>query len=43
MMHIFSVAGFVSLEVWMGVLMQLVVTVFLIGYSKQAESRGWTC
>lgn len=42
MMHIFGVAGFSSFEVWMGVLMQLVVTVFLIWYSKWAESKGWT-
>jgi len=41
MMHIFGVAGFSSFEVWMGVLMQLVVTVFLIWYSKQAGSKGW--
>jgi hypothetical protein len=41
MMHIFGVAGFSSLEIWMGVLMQLVVTAFLIWYSKQAESKGW--
>ena len=41
MMHIFGVAGFSSFEVWMGVLMQLVVTVFLIWYSKKAESKGW--
>jgi hypothetical protein len=41
MVHIFGVAGLSSFEVWMGVLMQLVVTAFLIWYSKQAESRGW--
>ncbi len=41
MMHIFGVAGFSSFEIWMGVLMQLVVTAFLIWYSKQAESKGW--
>ncbi len=41
MMHIFGVAGFSSFEIWMGVLMQLVVTVFLIWYSKRAESKGW--
>ncbi len=42
MMHIFGVAGLSSLEVWMGVLMQLVVTVFLIWYSMLAEGKGWT-
>jgi len=42
MMHIFGVAGFSSFEVWMGVLMQLVVTVFLIWYSKLTERKGWT-
>jgi hypothetical protein len=42
MMHIFGVAGFSSFEIWIGVLMQLVVTVFLIWYSKLAESKGWT-
>jgi len=41
MVHIFGVAGFSSFDVWMGVLMQLVVTVFLIWYSKKAESKGW--
>ena len=42
MMHIFGVAGFSSFEIWIGVLMQLVVTAFLIWYSKLAESKGWT-
>ncbi len=41
MIHIFGVAGFSSFEIWIGVLMQLVVTAFLIWYSKQAESKGW--
>ena len=41
MMHIFGVAGFSSFEIWIGVLMQLVVTAFLIWYSKEAESKGW--
>ncbi len=41
MMHIFGVAGFSSFEIWIGVLMQLVVTAFLVWYSKQAESKGW--
>ena len=41
MMHIFGVAGFSSFEVWIGVLMQLVVTAFLIWYSKLAERKGW--
>ena len=41
MIHIFGVAGFSSFEIWMGALMQLVVTAFLIWYSKQAESKGW--
>ena len=36
MVHIYFVAGFSSFEVWMGVLMQWVVTVFLIWYSKRA-------
>ena len=42
MMHIFGVSGFSSFEVWMGVLMQLVVTAFLIWYSKLTESKRWT-
>jgi len=41
MMHIFVVAGFNSFDVWIGVLMQLVVTVFLIWYSKLAQSKSW--
>ena len=41
MMHIFGVAGFSSFEIWIGVLMQLVVTAFLIWYSKLAERKGW--
>jgi hypothetical protein len=41
MMHIFVATGFNSFDVWIGVLMQLVVTVFLIWYSKLAESKGW--
>ncbi len=41
MVHIFGVAGFSSLEVWMGVLMQLVVTVFLVWYSKLVEHKRW--
>jgi len=41
MMHIFGVAGFSTFEIWIGVLMQLVVTAFLIWYSKWAESKGW--
>ena len=41
MMHIFGVAGFSSFEIWIGVLMQLMVTAFLIWYSKQVESKGW--
>jgi hypothetical protein len=30
-----------SFEIWIGVLMQLVVTAFLIWYSKLAERKGW--
>ena len=41
MMHIFGVAGFSSFEIWIGVLMQLVVTVFIIWYSKLAERKSW--
>jgi hypothetical protein len=41
MMHIFDVAGLRSFEIWIGVLMQLVVTAFLIWYSKLAERKGW--
>ena len=41
MMHIFGVAGISSFAVWWGVLMQLVVTAFLIWYSKLAERKGW--
>ncbi len=42
MMHIFGVAGFSTFEIWIGVLMQLVVTAFLIWYSKLVERKGWT-
>jgi hypothetical protein len=42
MMHIFGVAGFSNFQVWIGVLMQLVVTAFLIWYSKLAERKSWT-
>ena len=42
MMHIFAVAEFSSFDVWIGVLMQLVVTVFLVWYSKLVERKGWT-
>jgi hypothetical protein len=42
MMHIYGVAGLSSIEVWIGVLMQGVVTAFLIWYSKLAECKGWT-
>ena len=41
MMHIFGVAGLRSFEIWIGVLMQLVVTAFLIWYSKWGERRDW--
>jgi len=41
MMHIFGVAGLRSFEIWIGVLMQLVVTAFLIWYSKLVERKGW--
>ena len=41
MVHIFGVAGFSSFEIWIGVLMQLVVTALLIWYSKLAESKVW--
>jgi hypothetical protein len=41
MVHIFGVAGFSSFEIWIGVLMQLVVTAFLVWYSKFTESKGW--
>ena len=41
MMHIFNVAGLSSFEVWMGVLMQLVVTAFLIWYSRYTKNKGW--
>ncbi len=41
MMYIFGVAGFSSFEVWIGVLMQGVVTAFLIWFSKLTERKGW--
>ena len=41
MMHIYGVAGFSIFEIWIGVLMQLVVTAFLTWYSKCAENKGW--
>jgi hypothetical protein len=41
MVHIFNVAGLSSSEVWIGVLMQLVVTAFLVWYAKHIESKGW--
>ena len=42
MVHIHRVAGFGSMEVWIGVLMQLVVSAFLVWYAKRAENKGWT-
>ncbi len=42
MIHIYRIAGLSSFDVWMGVLMQLIVTEFLLWYSKRAERRGWT-
>ena len=39
--HIFGVAGFSSFEIWVGILMQLVVTAFLVWYAKHTESKGW--
>ena len=41
MMHIFGVAGFSSFEIWIGVLMQGMVTAFLIWFSKLTERKGW--
>jgi hypothetical protein len=41
MVHIFNVAGLGSLDVWMGVLMQLAVTVFLVWYSKLVQHKRW--
>jgi hypothetical protein len=41
MMHIFRVAGFSSFEIWIGVLMQGMVTAFLIWFSKLTERKGW--
>lgn len=41
MVHILNVAGLRSLEVWIGVLMQLVVTAFLVWYTKYSGSKGW--
>ncbi len=41
MIHIFLVTGLSSMEVWMGVLMQIIVTVFLIWYSKYTQNKGW--
>ena len=41
MVHIFGVVGLGSLDVWMGVLMQLAVTVFLIWYSKLVQRKRW--
>lgn len=41
MAHIVGVVRFTSFEAWVGVLMQLVVTVFLIWYSKLAANKGW--
>uniref|UniRef100_B3EPR8 Uncharacterized protein n=1 Tax=Chlorobium phaeobacteroides (strain BS1) TaxID=331678 RepID=B3EPR8_CHLPB len=39
--HIFGVAGLSSFEIWIGVLMQLVVTAFLVWYAKHTESKDW--
>ncbi len=41
MVHIFGVVGLSSFDVWVGVLMQLAVTVFLIWYSKLVERKNW--
>ncbi len=42
MAHIFGVVGLGSVDVWIGVLMQLVVTAFLVWYAKHAQSKGWS-
>ena len=36
-----STTGFSPFEILMMILMPLVVAVFLIGHSKQADSKGW--
>ena len=36
-----STIGFSPFEILMMILMPLVVAVFLIGHSKQADSKGW--
>ncbi len=41
MFHIYNVAGLNSLEVWVGILMQLLVTLFLLRFSLRANRRGW--
>lgn len=41
MAHLFNVVRFNSIEVWVGVLMQFAVTVFLIWYTKQAVNKAW--
>lgn len=41
MIHIFEVVGVGSVQVWSGVLMQLVVTAFLTWYSKYAARKNW--
>ena len=39
--HVFGVAGFSSFAIWIGVLMQLAVSVFLVWYSKRIQRKGW--
>ena len=41
MAHIYTVVGVGAVETWAGVLVQLVVTVFLVWYSSFAKSKGW--
>ena len=41
MMHVFGVAGLSSFDIWIGVLIQLVVTAFLVWYTKRTESQSW--
>jgi hypothetical protein len=41
MVHMYRVAGVSAFEIWVGVLMQLAVTLFLIWYSQYVDRKGW--
>jgi hypothetical protein len=41
MIHMFGVSGVSPFEIWIGVLMQLIVAVLLIWYTRYAQDKQW--